>query len=303
MATGCGLAAILLWSLSIALVRSLAEQLGAVTAGAAVYCVSGVLALASLAWSRERRGLVCQLPRRYIMVCGVLFIGYMLLLYLAIGMSKNHEQVLEVGLLNYLWPPLTLLLTVALLGKKARWPLWPATLLALAGIFLVLTQSGHVSWLSLSTNLAGNPLVYAFGFAAAVAWALYSILTRKWAGAHKAGAVTLFLPATAVMLLAISFFVNEPRAWNTRSCIEVAFLGITTYVAYGFWDTAMRAGNVVVVAASSYLTPFLSTVVCCLYLAVAPSPRFWVGCGMLIAGSLLSWLSIVEPKPPSGTDP
>ena len=293
-ATWAGLAAILLWSTAVALVRSLSEGLGPVTAGAAVYGVSGGLTLAGLLMNRGRWDQVRRLPRRYLLVCGGLFVGYVLALYLAIGMADSRQQVLEVGLLNYLWPCLTLLLTVALLNKAARLTLVPATMLALAGVFLVLTPAGDCSWRSFAANFAGNPVAYLLGLAAAGSWGLYSVLTRKLAGGHKTGAVELFLPATAVTLLLMCPFVHEPRVWTARACVEAVALGLMTVLSYGLWDKAMRGGNMVVVAAVSYLTPFFSTVVSCFYLAVAPEPRVWVGCGLLIAGSLMSWYSVRE---------
>jgi drug/metabolite transporter (DMT)-like permease len=216
----------------------------------------------------------------------------MLLLFLAIGLADGREQVIEVGLVNYLWPTLTLLLSLVLLKNKAAWMLWPGTLLALAGVFLVVTQGEPVPWQSLSRNLANNPAVYLLALAAAVAWALYSNLTRKWAGARAEGAVALFLPITALVLLGLCLFVDEPRQWNRHAVAEVVFLGVTTYTAYALWDHAMRHGNLVLLAAGSYLTPLLSTIVSCLYLAVIPGARLWLGCGMLVLGSILSGYSI-----------
>ena len=56
----------------------------------------------------------------------------------------------------------------------------------------------------------------------------------------------------------------------------------------------MRAGNVLLVVAGSYLTPLLSTIVSCAYLAVLPGPTLWLGCGTLIIGSLLSWHALSD---------
>lgn len=95
----------------------------------------------------------------------------------------------------------------------------------------------------------------------------------------------------------MAFPVEEPRAWGLRPLAGAGFLGIVTYVAYGLWDRAMRTGNVVLVAAASYLTPLLSTLLSCLYLAVVPAASLWVGCRLLVAGSFLSWLSVSEPSP------
>jgi len=295
-ATISGFAAILLWSLTVAVARSLSEKLGPVTAAASVYSVSACLSGLVLIWSGQRRRQVSKLPPSYLIGCGLLFIAYMLLIFLAVGLAHTRQQVLEVGLLNYLWPSLTILLTVMLLGKTPRLLLLPGTILALAGMFLVLTQGNHISWHSFSSNLAGNPIAYSFGFTAAISWALYSVLTRKWAGGMRTGAIELFLVATAAALLLICYFIEEPRTWNLQSGLEIIILGLATYLAYGFWDTAMRKGNVVLLAAGSYLTPLFSTVVSCIYLAVTPKPILWVGCVMLVAGSLISWYSVKESK-------
>jgi drug/metabolite transporter (DMT)-like permease len=292
MATAGGFFAILLWSTTIAVARSLSEQLGPVTAAASVYGVAAAVALARLAIRDANRSHIRRLPPNYLIGCGTLFIAYMLCFYLAIGLGADRQQVLEIGLLNYLWPALTLLLSVVLLRKKATLLLVPGTVLALLGVFLVLTHGADLSWRSWVRHIGANPAAYSLGLAAAVAWAFYSVLACKWAGGVAAGGVDLFLPATAVVLIAICFGVHEPREWGMRSVGEAIFLGIATYAAYGLWDAAMRTGDLVLVAAGSYMTPFFSTMASCLYLAVVPGLSLWLGCGMLIAGSLLSWRSM-----------
>jgi drug/metabolite transporter (DMT)-like permease len=291
-ATAGGLGAIFLWSTTVAVARSLGEALGGVTAAAAVFGVSGLLALASLAPRARRRRAILQLPRRYLVGCGLLFTAYMLLLFVALGLAEGRARVLEVGLLNYLWPILTLLFSVPLLGRRAGPLLWPGTALALGGVVLVLTAGAGVTWASFAGNLARDPAAYGMGMLAAVAWALYSNLARRWAGGRDVGAVDLFLPVTAVVLGAVAALVPEPRAWSARAILEAVFLGCATYAGYGLWDRAMRRGDVVLVAAVSYLTPLLSTLVSCLYLAVVPARELWVGCVLLVAGSVLSWRAV-----------
>jgi len=46
------------------------------------------------------------------------------------------------------------------------------------------------------------------------------------------------------------------------------------------------------VAATSYLTPLFSTGISSLYLNVSVGPKLWIGCTLLVLGSLLSWRSI-----------
>lgn len=290
-ATLQGFAAILLWSTTVALTRSISEQLGPLIAAAAVYFTSGSLGFFVLLRRGQWRPFFEQKARLYLFGCGSLFVTYMLFFFLAIGGAASREQVLEVGLLNYLWPVLTLLGTVAFLGAKARWFLIPATLFALAGIVLILTPAldGNLPL----AQVFEAPAVYIFGTLAALSWAGYSVLARKWAGDLGHGAVAIFLCATAIVLFILAIFANEPRIWSSGAIGEIILLGTATYIAYEFWDIAMRKGNVAGVVAFSYLTPLFSTIFSCIYLAVMPAPSLWIGCVLLIIGSLLSWRSVL----------
>ncbi len=296
-ATLGGLLAIVLWSTTVAIARSLSEQLGPLTAGASVYGLCGLVSGARLFLTRGGLLAILRLPGKYLFGCGALFIFYMFGLFAAIGLSSDRVQVLEIGLLNYLWPPLTLLFSLVLLHRRAGWILVPGTGLALAGIFLVLAREGGFTWESFLGNLSDNPAAYALGLGAAVSWALYSNLARRWAGGHPKGAVDLFIPATGVVLIALALAVEPTPEWTLRAVLETVFFGLATYAAYSLWDFAMRQGEVVLVAACSYLTPLLSTLVSVFYLEVSPTRGLWTGCLLLVAGSFLSWISVEGQDP------
>ncbi len=291
-ATAGGLAAIALWSGTVAVARSAAEAVGPLTAAAAVCGVGAVPAVLPLLRPGARRRAVLALPGRYLGVCGALFVAYLLLLFLAVGGAVDRQQTLTIGLLNYLWPPLTVVLAVPLLGRRAGPLLAPGLALALVGLALVVAQGGGVSWRALAGGVAAAPGPHLLAATAAVAWALHSTLTRRWAGGREAGAVGLFLPAAAAALTLAALLRDEPGRWTGRAAAEVLGLGVATWAAYTLWDGAMRRGDVALVAAASYLTPLLSTLVSALYLAVVPGAQLWVGCALLAAGSYLSWRSL-----------
>jgi drug/metabolite transporter (DMT)-like permease len=211
-------------------------------------------------------------------------------------MAKDREQVLEVGLINYLWPASTILLSLPLLNKRANLWLIPGTALALVGVFLVMTQGARVSWPSFAGQVQANPAAYALALCAAVTWALYSNLARRWSGSGNSGAAELFIPATGVLLLLIRLLKAEATVWNTQVAVEALVLGGITAVAYVLWDAAMRKGDLLLVATCSYFTPLLSTLVSCAYLQVAPGYQLWVGCGAMVIGSLVSWRSLSETR-------
>jgi drug/metabolite transporter (DMT)-like permease len=288
-ATFQGFAAVILWSVTVAFVRSISEQLGAMTGAASLYLVSG------------STGLIIQIVRgkfpkslkkgeaRYLLICGTLFVLYMFFFFLAIGKATTRVQVLEAGLLNYLWPVLTLLGSVIFNNKKFKWFLIPSIFIAVAGTFIVLTtNSGN----GLEFKISEAPLVYIFSLAGAVSWAAYSILAGKLAGNSDINPVPLFLLVTGVILFALSCGSPESGSWSAGVLVEITILGIATLAGYELWDRAMRKGNVTAVAAFSYLTPLFSTVFSAVYLSVEPSANLFSGCVLLIMGSIMSWKAV-----------
>ena len=195
-------------------------------------------------------------------------------------------------MLNYLWPALTILFSLVLLGQRARWSLIPGTLLALYGVVLVLTQGESGFWASFERNFMINSLAYGLGVFAAITWALYSNLTRRWGTPDSRGAVLLFTLTTGLSFCMVRLLRPEAGVWTFRVVVEVVVLALATALAYVFWDIAMREGDLVLVASCSYLTPFLSTGVSCLYLQVWPRASLWLGCLLIIAGSFWSWRSV-----------
>ena len=295
--TVSGLGAILIWSTSIALARSITEQLGPLTGAAAVHLVGGAFCWGQFFYRFRGKALPFrQLRRKFLFGCGSLFVLYMLALYLAVGLAGSRSQVLAVGLINYLWPALTIFFSLFLLKKKANLALVPGTFLALLGVFLVLSQGHSISFSSLFANVSDNPPAYILALAAAVSWGLYSNLTRRWAGPRMEGGVELFVSVTGIAFLILRLLHPEEGSWTLRAGLEVIFMGMATALGYLLWDLAMRKGDVVFVAACSYFTPLFSTLLICLYLQVTAGMSLWLGCLLIVAGSLLSWLSVSERK-------
>jgi drug/metabolite transporter (DMT)-like permease len=292
--TAGGLLALVLWSTTMAMARSLAERLGPVRAASSVYILAGAICIIRLLLTRDAISRLLKIPRKYLLGCGCLFVSYAVLIYLAVGLARDRKQMLEVGLINYLWPASTILLSLVLLNKRASFGLLPGTALALVGLFLVVTQRATVSWSSFVNHLATNPVAYTLAFGAALVWALYSNLARRWSGPGGEGAVDLFIPATGLVLLLMRPLAPAAGTWNAQAFAEAGALGAITALAYSLWDGAMRRGDVLLVAACSYFTPLFSTLVSCIYLKVVPGARLWLGCACIIFGSLLSWRSVAE---------
>jgi drug/metabolite transporter (DMT)-like permease len=286
--TSFGIAAILIWSCNIAISRSLAEKLGAITAASCMLLAGGLVGCAWEGLVRRRMRSMLRLPRVYLLACGSTFVAYMACLYLAIGLASSRQQTLEVGMLNYLWPALTLVLAVPLLGMRVRWTFPVGVALAFAGGTIVPLRPGQGSISCLFDNLKAHPWPYVLAVAAAVLWALYSNFSRRFAGASKDGAVPLFVVASGVALSVLRLFVHESSHWSLQGAAELSFMAVLpTLLAYSFWDRAMRRGNVTLVAALSYLIPVSSTLLSSVYLQVPVEWNVWAACAMIVAGACL----------------
>jgi len=293
--TVLGAVAIVFWSVTVGVARSLSEQLGTTTTASAVLLGGGVLGCGWLVLSGGWRSLR-RTPRLYLFGCGALFVAYMLFIYLAIGLAGTRRQAIGAGIINYLWPGLTLLFSVPLLRKKARLWVVPGALLAFAGAGLAGAQADVFTWAAFFRDLASGSTPYLLALGAAVAWGLYSNLSRRWGEGTETGAVPVFLLVSGLVMLAVRFCLAEETSWSVRAGLELTYMAVfPALLAYMFWDVAMRRGNVVLVAALSYVTPVLSVAFSCVYLGVKPGVTLVLACGLVVAGAVICKLSMREP--------
>ena len=136
-ATTIGFAAIILWSTMVGLIRGVSEGLGAVGGAAMIYSLSGLLLIFTVGFPNLR-----QIPRRYQLAGSVLFVSYEICLALSLGYAASRQQAIEVGMVNYLWPSLTILFAILFNGQKSSWLVIPGLILALLGVGWVVVALG-----------------------------------------------------------------------------------------------------------------------------------------------------------------
>ena len=301
-ATWVGLVAVLCWSCTVGLMRSVAEALGALGGAAVLYSVSAVLVLCVQGlprWAQLR-----AVSPVYLLGCSLLFALYEICLSVAIGLAQDRQQSLELGMINYLWPSLTIVLAVLCRQQRARAWLWPGVGLCLWGLWCVLTAdqapNAHAapSWQLLLHHVAQHPLAYGLALAAALLWPTYTVVSR----AHGAGfnGVGLFFALTSLLLwLQWGWQATPPMRWSVPVVLQVLAVGATTALGYACWEHAIQRGNLAVVAAASYFTPVLSALWASVWLAVQPSWVFWQGVVLVTAGSLVCWWATRAPQPPA----
>ncbi|MGK3141123.1 aromatic amino acid DMT transporter YddG [Pantoea sp. C2G6] len=285
-ATLIGLIAILLWSCSVGLLRSVSEAFGATGGAALIYTTTALLLCLS-------RGLPKPgaMPAIYLWLGGALFVGYEISLALAIGLASDRSQSLELGMINYLWPCLTIVLAILFNQQRCRVWLWPGVALSLLGIVWVMKGDGSASLAMLWQNLLRNPTAYTLAFIAAITWALYNSVTRRYA--RGANGVTLFFILTALALW-LKYALSDPPAemsFRLVPLLEVLFVSLSTAIAYSAWNHGIQHGNLTLLASASYFTPVLSALLGSLWLGLTPTLTFWQGVAMITLGSLIGWLA------------
>lgn len=284
-ATLIGLVAILLWATHMGLFRGISEVYGSYGGAALVFSVSAILSLGFLGFRIKKYTPV------YLWVCGGLFAAYEICLSLALGLAQSREQSLELGMINYLWPSMTILYTVLTGRERASWLLAPAMLMCVVGIYMVMMGDGISSIDALWQNIRENPMAYSVALGAAFLWATYSIMSREYGQGQNA--VHLFFVMTASIFWIQHSLSDEPSIqFHLQASLQVLCLGVVCAVAYACWNYGVQRGNLTLLAMASYFSPILAMLFGAAWLGFIPSSGAIYGVVLVTAGSILCWLSI-----------
>lgn len=278
-----GMSAVVMWSATVGLYRSIFEIFGALGGSALIFTVSAVVA----ALHGGRAAFRGHSPR-YLLIGGGLFVAYEMALALGVGFATTRMQSVEVGLINYLWPCFVIALAVAMGQARADWRLVPGVLISLAGVVWASAGGEGFSLAGFVANLQSAPLAYVLGLVAALTWPVYTVLTRSMSGGRNA--VPPFLAMTALVLWGI-WAVSDapPLAFDLQGAVLLLTLGTMVTLAYSAWTHGVNHGSLTLMATASYFTPILSVLFSAVLLNMTLSPAFWLGAGMVTLGSLVCW--------------
>ncbi|HEY3415452.1 MAG TPA: EamA family transporter [Armatimonadota bacterium] len=278
--------AIVLWSSNIAFTREVTERFGTLPAAALAQLIGGGAGLLYLGGTRTLGALFRQ-PWRYLVAGSGLITLYMACLYLALGLS-SRRQVVDISLINYLWPGLTLLLSVPLLKRRASLWLLVGILLAFAGVAIATLPPGAPMWGEFAQNLRSHALPYLLALSAALAWAVYSNISRRWASAAPVSAMPLFIFIAGVAMLPFSLPLPSATAWTPAATGSLLYLALgPTLLGYLLWDLGARHGRLTLLASLANFIPLFSTLIISAYLHVPLSPYIGLAVALLIGGAAI----------------
>ncbi|VTM56382.1 drug/metabolite transporter permease [Klebsiella pneumoniae] len=248
-----------------------------------IYSLSGLLLIFTIGFPNLR-----QIPRRYLLAAACCLSAMKSASRCRWAMPPAASRPLEVGMVNYLWPSLTILFAILFNGQKSSWLVIPGLILALLGVGWVLGGEHGLQPDEIISNVISSPLSYLLAFVGAFIWAAYCTVTAKYARGKNA--ITLFVLLTALTLW-LKFLASDqpPMLFSWPVVIKLMTVSVALGLAYAAWNVGILHGNVSLLAAASYFTPVLSSALAAILLSATLSWSFWQGAGMVCLGSLLCW--------------
>ena len=214
--------------------------------------------------------------------------GYHFLYFTAFRLAPP----VEVNLMNYLWPLLIVVLTPVLLpGHSLRPQHLIGAALGLAGAGLIVTGG------QLRLDLANLP-GYACGAAAALIWAVYSLLTKRLPPfpTEAVGGFCLISGLLSLGLYAIeSAVIGQFTLPTGPDWLLLAVLGIGPMgLAFFTWSAALKRGDPRIIGALAYLTPLASTLLLVLLGGQALTATSGVAMMLIVSGAIVGSLDLIR---------
>jgi drug/metabolite transporter (DMT)-like permease len=279
-ATLIGFCAVLMWAL-LALITAASGRVPPFQLTAMAFAIGGAAGIAWIAaggrWNDLRQPWQASL-----LGVGGLF-GYHFFYFTAL----RNAPAVEASLIAYLWPLLIVLLSAFLPGERVRWFHVAGAMLGLTGTALV-TRGGLC---------ADSQFVLGYGAAliSAIIWAVYSVVSRRFAGVPT-GAVAGFCLATSI-LSALAHVKLEDTVWPADGeWAAVVGLGLLPVgAAFYVWDYGVKKGDIQVLGASAYAAPILSTAILILSGYAEPSLAIGAAALLITGGAVLASKNLFRP--------
>ncbi|MEN8293250.1 aromatic amino acid DMT transporter YddG [Acinetobacter radioresistens] len=289
LATLIGFSAILQWSTIIGLLKKVSSSIGADLAVLFMYSFSAVLLFALFRIPNLK-----QIPRKYLFGATALFVVYEICFSYAIALAQNAQQAIEISLVNYLWPSMTILMLI--LFKELKFNKWVILGLgiSLAGVFYIQTGNGAIDLAAVISHMQSNPLSYGLAFIGASLWSLYCVMTKKYSQGHNP--ITLFFIATSAVLW-LKMLVLHPEQFaqivhiDATTLMYMLMVSTVTGLGYAAWNIGINRGNITMLVTLSYFSPIFSPIMSMWILQTPLSKTFWLGAIMVTLGSFVCWTS------------
>lgn len=287
LATLIGLSAILQWSSIVGLLKKISFSLGADLAVTLMYTLSTCILLIFFKIPNLK-----LISRQYLVFTTLLFVIYEVCFSYAIALAQTAQQAIEVSVVNYLWPSLTVVMLILFKEIKFNPFVIVGLAISLGGIVVIQMGQGSFSWANIMQNIHSNPISYILAFIGASLWSLYCVITKKYSNDHNP--ISFFFVAISVVLWIKYFWSHDLANLPSFDLITTSYLLIVSLVValgYAAWNIGIIKGNITILVTLSYFSPVISTVMSMLILQTSLPTEFWYGVFLVTIGSFVCWIS------------
>ena len=246
-ATAIGFTAILMWAL-LALMTIGSAPVPPFLLNTLCFGIGGTIGLIWIGFGAGF-GVLRQISWKVYAFGTVGLFGYHALYFTAFRIAPFAET----GLIAYLWPLFIVLLSGFLPGERLRPLHVVGALVAFAGAGLIVMGRGEATG-------AVPVLGLSLAFLCALAWAAYSVLSRRLGDVPTESVVVYCLLTAALSLPA--HLMLEQTVWPQGGLGWLAVLGLglgPVGAAFFTWDVGMKKGDIQLLGVASYAAPLLST--------------------------------------------
>lgn len=251
-----GLAAVLIWATSASCALWIGRQVGVWQYLALGNLVGGVGQIVLYRMMGQEVRSLFILPWRLWAVAVLGFVIYSACYATGLISATSDTQAVGVGLMNHLWPVLTVVFAVFLVpGTRMSARLGLALALSFLGLIVA---SGHEI---VQARLSGSSLPYVLGGLAGICWGLYSALIARWRDwCHDyvtAPVGFLMVSAASIVICSVK---GEWQPVDMRTWLAILFLGLGPNAAgYMLWEKALHRAPATTLGLLASATPLLST--------------------------------------------
>ncbi len=210
------------------------------------------------------------------------FLGFLgsFLFYVFLYRAFSMAGAQEVFIINYLWPILIVLFSSFILNERLTLLKLFAVLISFSGVWVIVTR-GRFSGVHFS-SLGGD----AFALMAAVSFALFSVMGRKFSFDETISVFVYFVTSSILSLVFVPFF--HIRSLSLESLFWLFVNGVfVNGISYIFWFAALKKGRVHLVSNTVYLTPFLALVFIALFLGERVKPYSLLALALIVSGIVI----------------
>ena len=284
-----GLIPSIIWGATVLVSGKLALAFGPLRAAATELFIAGLFLLVVALYKQS--AFPKHFNPKYLFIAGFFWVINNTFFWIAVGKTSNPSQLLVVGLFNYLWPILTLLLSISFLKKVPRKSfLTMGIFVSIAGVILgrlsiIPVQDKILSFSQLSAGIES----YIFAFLGALWWAFYSNTSTRFPPAENWSPVWCYMLAGSLILFLFPAPTTQPSFYDW---LLILCWSPITGIAFLLWDTCIKKGDPTVISSFSMLIPLLSTVLTAIGTGIGLNIWIVLASVLVVIGSRLSFLSL-----------